>query len=369
MIVDEPPVCPRCSVEQQSLAKLEQHARKPTPDSASGKAPRGLLDGGGSRICLSAPLNPEANKVWKQGHATRSMPPWMSLLPSNRRRKEQPQSQDRFRRRSTFPYFDTTRSPGRLETTPQSMDTATMGPLGVSADVPYTPSSGASLQPTDPFASSLYQTQPPGISSKLPGRDSRPLSHRDIPVSNSLLSGRLSQSPSRNGLQPRLDESGKVQPFPTQLLERTPSSQKRRYSLCRPPIASVSSPAPLTEFSDSFTSQPVTPSQDITPAKSPVFKELSGFFASRGAGGKLILPSRVGEGSSRPHARRTATPGRMSRSRRVCGQCGVEMSDWWLRRESADHRRGREGEPGNASRVESLKICSRCKAGISKETS
>ncbi|OAL26246.1 hypothetical protein AYO22_04424 [Fonsecaea multimorphosa] len=67
MIVKDPPVCSRCADQPESLAKLEQHVRVPRKGSDSVLPPKGLLDGASSRLSLTNPLDPEANRLGNTG--------------------------------------------------------------------------------------------------------------------------------------------------------------------------------------------------------------------------------------------------------------------------------------------------------------
>ncbi|EXJ55011.1 uncharacterized protein A1O5_12750, partial [Cladophialophora psammophila CBS 110553] len=84
MIVKDPPVCSRCADRPDSLTKLEQHVRTSRKGSESVMPPKRLLDGASSRISLTDPLNPHANKIGAVHQRHRMQPPWMTLLPSNR---------------------------------------------------------------------------------------------------------------------------------------------------------------------------------------------------------------------------------------------------------------------------------------------
>jgi hypothetical protein len=110
-------------------------------------------------------------------------------------------------------------------------------------------------------------------------------------------------------------------------VRRNLSLVKGLYALRRS-STSNSTAAPAGSCGPPSSHTPV-PSQSIAPAKSSVLKELTDFFSSRARKGKLALPSRIerkvaGSGSS--------TPSRTG-SDRTCSKCGVDMTDWWVRRD------------------------------------
>jgi hypothetical protein len=103
-------------------------------------------------------------------------------------------------------------------------------------------------------------------------------------------------------------------------------------------------------------SRTAVPAHDIAPGKPAFLKELSDLFVPRAKRGKMILPSRVGGGlsSAKVNESATSTPGRGGLDT-ICGRCGVDMSDWWVRRESNVH--GEDDHGGHGHR-----ICESCKA-------
>ncbi|EXJ85603.1 hypothetical protein A1O1_05969 [Capronia coronata CBS 617.96] len=353
MTVDEPPVCSRCSIEPQSLAKLEQHVRRSRSKSAVIHAPAGLLDGAGWTVSLSDPLNPEANKIGIKSHGSRSMPPWMSLLPSVRRQKEHPQPQsqpqEESQRRSKVPYLDTADSSKPCQTRPQDPDS-----LDQSSKLPSALSPVPSQQSTN--APLVLQLQPPpqGISHK-PSQG-----HQAIAPSNARAN--LQPSPFQTGLntlQRRADEPKGARPCSTPPIQRSLSIQRRIDSLSRATITKNTPPASSGGACSWSKSQDPMPSQDIAPAKSPLYKELSGFFATRAAGGKWTQ-------SYTQNTARISTPSRISRMR-ACDHCGADMSDWWLGRASdveadRNNNQGQGQGHGDGVGFRTQRVCSGCKA-------
>jgi hypothetical protein len=323
MIANDPPVCSRCVDEPSSLTKLEQHVGMPNKSWKSVKTPNGLLDGASERMSLTDPLNPAANKIGPPGHGRRLPPAWMALLPSNR----SPASDSSGH---SSPSAKTGTSSSQLKATSTPFTTPPQSPAYERKDQSFqapsplnqsdasifkpSPSSNSIVPPKSHVAEGIVITlSPPKRLEVAVSRKSSASKPQDPPASTSGGS-EASQAGSKNRIKRSFSVSRGIYAF------RKPSHPKPEsvtLEVCGPP----ESHTPM-------------PSQDIAPAKTPFFKELSGFFSSRAKKGKLILPSRIGmdQDRSRNNECWTNTPDK-SGFPRTCPRCGVDMSDWWTREE------------------------------------
>ncbi|EXJ92469.1 hypothetical protein A1O3_01020 [Capronia epimyces CBS 606.96] len=356
--VDEAPVCPSCSAEPQSLTKLEQHARKPRSQSAWVKPPAGLLDRSGSRVSLDDPLNPEANKIGIQRHAPGSLPPWMSLLPSVRRAREQSAHHEASRRRATFPRLEKLRPPTPFATPPQYP--ARSGQTGAPLEVPSALSLRHSQESTESFVSSLSRPLSQGTIHTLHRSESLSYTPPYSSVTSSQINEQFNQTPSRESLQSRSHEPIEGQTLSKLLLRRNPSIQRHSHSLCRASTTSTIAPGTPGTSRGSRGWSPLQarmPCQDIPRPRAPSFKELSDFFATGAATGKWSPAA--SSSASQMNASGASTP---SRLRKACHYCGMDMSNWWLQRASdSGVRRRATGAEGPC--LGTPKICPSCKAG------
>ncbi|OCT53800.1 hypothetical protein CLCR_10334 [Cladophialophora carrionii] len=349
MLVEEPPVCPRCANEPGSVAKLEQHVRTPSKTSAGARTPRGLLDGTSERVSLTNPLNPDANKFGRSGSGQRMPPAWMSLLPSNR---------------------SSTSSPLEGPCPPTKMVPSAR--QGKPPSTPFiTPPQSPKARLKDPL-----QRTPPSVSlndmvirmpRSSPGSTMRHQMHTieetsvpsadheglDIPASRQSSISQSQKSLTRASSGSKASQPGAINRVRRSFSISRGINNLRRSSTTKAVAASSDS----RDTPDSRTSTPAHDSaRDPAPAKSAFLKELSDFFIPRARKGKMILPSRVGSGHSRAkiHECAPSTPGR-GESETSCGRCGVDTSDWWVGRESIVHSHDDHGGHG-------YRICESCKA-------
>ena len=344
MVVDSPPVCSRCSDQPESVTKLEQHVRtRPTQCPRKSGAPKGLLDGDSDRVSLTEPLNPAANKIGGVNQGQRMPPPWMTLLPSNRHSANPPPE---------------SLSSVKHSSSPVSQGNTTSATPFVTQ--PQWPATVTHEQPARKLSlSSLCETSRPALlpSPEVNSVGDRPTASAPLlgwPIQQGLpgnISTQASSSRPKDMLASPLSGSQASQVEFKDILRRSFSIAKgintfRRSSTTKTGVAPAGS-------CGSPSSHTPTPSQDISPARTPFFKELSSFFTSRARMGKLVLPSRLdrGQGNTRLNGSGTSTSGR-SELERTCEKCGVDLSDWWVGR-----------EPGAQSQDhESSRVCKACKA-------
>ncbi|KIW73218.1 hypothetical protein PV04_01352 [Phialophora macrospora] len=340
MVVQEPPVCPRCANEPESVAKLEQHVRRPSNNLGGARTPRGLLEGTFERVSLIDPLNSNANKIGRSSSGRRMPPAWMSLLPSNRSSITGPSEM-----------------PGPL---------TKMAPSARQGKAPSTTFVTSPQSPQTQLGDLLLRT-PPSLSlndrasyTPQPSPDSTTRRHihtiEEAPAALSDQEGmgmtasrQWSTSQTRN-LSTSTGASSvsqSSQPGPTNRMWRSFSISRGINNLKRP-----STSKPIAAPSDSCG---LLKSRTAAPGKTAFLKELAEFFNPRAKTGKLILPSRVGGGSGSVHVDQsaTSTPERGG-SEMICGRCGVDMSDWWVRREP--NVRGQDDHRGHGHQ-----ICESCK--------
>ncbi|KIV79169.1 hypothetical protein PV11_06746 [Exophiala sideris] len=278
MIIENPPVCSRCRSDPASIPKLEQHVKAPPAEAESINVPRDLLDGAGSVVSITRPLDPEANTIGIAKDRSRWIPPWMRLLPSRRTSTDHDPEQSRLRRHSTVP--------ARIART--------------------VPSTQFSSRPgvNDNTRGSLSQT----LAGKQ-GATSLHDSHSDEPETIADAVDLLNTSPSES-----IDEEVP----PGIFLRRTSLSLKRRYPLRKRSTAESNGGSPSGSY---------TP-KDMSPTNTSLVRELSGFFSHRADKGKPVLPGRVRGTGTWPKVK-LGVDGKeiASRAARKCDRCGVAMPD------------------------------------------
>lgn len=364
MILQEPPVCSRCSDSPASIEKLEQHADVLKRPKEQTRPPKRILEGSSGHVSLEQPLSKEANFVTndplKCTSTSRSLPAWMSLLPSQKNAEIHPPKHSIMQRRSTFPYFETTRmstpqdSPAR--TPPEDLSKVKDATHSVPLTVPREQSSRGMTRPqlsnswirphlsssnlsfltfvdnqpeesdqhTDyvpeiPLCPSAYVVQPSINFS----RSRQPSIAKSAP-SVIGISGHAGTERARRRLQKRspvkmADEATAIPKVP----ERSQNERPRRKS--RPWKLDWSRSTSLDEEPEQCPQMHHTPepSQEIDAAKPPFLKELSGFLVHKA--GKWILPSRVGETGVRHGGH--ALPKTPSCPRRECDAISGDVCD------------------------------------------
>ncbi|KAI1617309.1 hypothetical protein EDD37DRAFT_38563 [Exophiala viscosa] len=277
MITQDPPVCSRCRSQPESIPKLEQHVKTSPVEPESIRLPRDLLDGAASVVSISRPLDPKANKIGPTRDGPRWMPPWMALLPSRRTSTNHDSEKSGLSRHSTVP--------ARIA---RAVPSARLTPLP---------------KPTDSTRGGLEQrpagTQVPAF---------LPDAHFD---------GRDTAAEAVELLNTTPDESMDDGVPAGLFLRRTSLKLKRRYPLRKHSERESNGKSPRS----------CTP-EDISPTNTSLVRELSGFFSDRADKEKLILPSRVGETSTRPKAQidigGKETPNVATRN---CDRCGADLPD------------------------------------------
>ena len=331
MSAQEPPVCSRCVDESSSVAKLEQHVRTPSKDSKSIHSPRGLLDGVSERLSLTNPLSPDANKIGPPGQTRRMPPARMNMLSSKRVTGMNSPGQPRHGAKMTAP---TRRSP--IVTPPQSpklgereqaLEATSHLSIGDDAKDGSLPSPNSLIAREIDVIGREAVAQP--VQPELEGRASNKpsLAKPENFRTSTQSSLNVSQTGSKSPVRRSFSISNTVNAF------GRPSKSK-----------SVAAPAEPCGSPESHTPMP---SQDISPAKAPFLRELSTFFSSRTRKNNLALPSRMSDQNrSRFNGSGTSIPSQGG-FERTCTRCGVDMSDWWMRKDSSsaterqDHRRDR----------------------------
>ena len=349
MILQEPPVCGRCSDSSSSIEKLEQHANVMKRPTERVRPPTRILESSSGYVSLEKPLDSEANFVTsdplKSIYAPKRLPAWMSLLPSHRNPNVHPPKHSVLQRRSTFPYFETTRmstpheSPVRTPP-PEIMASAnveqstpivnlgtrpsaekTQPQLSSSWIRPQLSSSNLSFvsfvdnQPEDPdyhmdyvpeksLCPSAYVVQP----SLTLSRSRQPSIAKSAPSVIDMPQNADRHQRSRRRLSKRFPVKGVVKVTPVPGIPERPRRRSRPWKLDW--SRSTSPEEDLEECSK--TNHTPEPSQDIEAAKPPFLKELSSFLTSRA--GKWILPSRVSEIRSQKFGSHAESP--------FCPQCG-----------------------------------------------
>lgn len=270
ILIDEPPVCLRCSELPESAPKLEQHVRVTKTPSKAIKVPKRLATQTGM-ISLSHPLDVTTDKGSNGRQSSHLTPTWMTLLPSSRKPFAGAPRQTMANRRSTFPGYETTQpstpSPSpplssikhsRIDHPPTTKNVSeadsvrgrrdTGGPRGVPGPIAHHPLGRAG-----------------GL------RGESPSYH--LPPSNS-----VSTAADQEVIQGTAFDGSNRQSFSQQLFNRSNSLQRRRFSLRKTHTAGTIAPAGSCGPEKSHSPMP---SQDISPARAPLLRELSSFFATR----------------------------------------------------------------------------------------
>lgn len=294
MVVDDPPVCSRCSEDPDSAPRLEQHVRVSKTPGTGIRVPKRLVNQAGM-ISLSDPLNVISSTVSNSKQLSHLTPVWMSLLPSSRKSFGNNPRQSMTNRRSTFPEYGRTQL-SKPPSTPSEevvhtsfqeshvQKSSPTGPITSPVHAPIIQSlADPQLKDNDVRKSSPLPGpwEPRGSPRLLGSIDHLPLvpdqrlrgqsSHQHVPASN-----HVGRSTAQNN-QDIVDRNDR-QSFSQQLFSRSNSLQRHRFSLRKTPTSStiISAGSCSPEKSHS----PV-PSQDISPARAPLLKELSSFLATR----------------------------------------------------------------------------------------
>ena len=268
----------------------------------------------------------------------------MALLPSQRNAHVHPPKHSILQRRSTFPFFEST----RMSTPDES---------GTHTPPDYTPSAIAVSDPSVLAAAELapMKTRPPtpsprrrpGVPSSNPSflslagnRQEETEHHIGISPERRLCPSAYTVTPVIDFSRPRLSSAALSAPSVIAEPQKRTRTKRVRRRLKKP----VSSRKDSDEFPKQVEREPrkvrpwkldwsrstseealqectrsqhtLEPAQDLLPAKSPFLKELTGFLANRA--GKWILPSRVSESGSYKDTRQ-------SDSVAACPQCGHEL--------------------------------------------
>lgn len=368
MALQEPPVCMRCSDSPGSLEKLEQHANVLKKPKEQARASERTLEHCSRHISLGEPFSKQANFVTndplKSTSASRPLPAWMSLLPSQKNANIHPPKHSILQRRSTFPYFETTRmstpqhSP--VHTPPEDLltvnDTPPITPFAAPETIlsrgkirsrlpsswikPQLSSSSMSFLsfvgnqpeeidhhidfvPEGTLCPSAYMVQPsiglsrprrPSIAKSVPNfsRPHRPSTAKSAPGVIDMLGIADKEKRIRNRLRKRFPVKVTQEVCAVPKLPERPKSASRTWKL---DWSRSTSPDEVPKQCPKRHHTP-EPIQDIEAANAPFLKELSGFLAGRA--GKWILPSRVGEAGV--HRNLQPSPKEPS-----CPSCGCDV--------------------------------------------
>lgn len=274
MITDAPPVCLRCSDCPDTAKVLEQHPDEDSRGDIRTKHPRTIVSKEVNRISLETPFR-FADKVIKTDPLKQNIstvPPWMSLLPSNRNSHVKPPKHSALHRRLTYPYFETTRYSTPFTTPPQWPTTGDVSgtPLQIPSVLELTGNNvhDANIRRRDTSAQSA--------------KDTSFITDRSHTVAASHINSKFDSTKLRDISITSTQEPQAV----------LPRKEKAKCTVS--------------------TKHTILPTQEITPAKPPFFRELSGFFALRS--GKWILPSRVNES-------RTI----LQRKKSLCARCNTDI--------------------------------------------
>ncbi|KEF58731.1 uncharacterized protein A1O9_06657 [Exophiala aquamarina CBS 119918] len=388
IFVDEPPVCLRCSEQPESARNLEQHVRVTGIPSSEIIVPQRLANQT-EMISLSDPLDLTTDQASHGEQSQHLTPTWMTLLPSSRKSFEAGPYQNMASRRSirpgSKPNLSTTLpkrlihpAPGGILTQETSRPSQERGPsLPRTADPPLAPQNVSKANPALGRRDTRNHPGPLGTVERHrmgPDRQLRGWSApRHLPTSNPINDFPL---PGEQKI-PHESPSGQTQSsrnsFSPQLFQRRNSLPRRRSSLWKICSASTNTTAPaaIGTCGPNKSHNPF-PSQDISPAKTPLLRELSSFFATRA--GKWVLPSRVSSYGV------SATSNVLSPSRRSqnlqsgnnlghCERCGVDMSDWWVLGNSATETESSPLLNGDVddsillSTTGSSRVCPSCRDG------
>ena len=247
-------------------------------------------------------------------------PAWMRLLPSNVNPHVKPPSHSALQRRSTFPYIEHTRwSPSNL--TPPRTPKASQQDASRVSIVMQSMGEMSSPQPTrqpggsnDPISILAPQSTP--RSARRQSLEAKSIQSPLQPVTT--VSSTVGQKPATTTVpEPTMIDHNQR---PPNKLQKRLSARDRSWKLSvirQPSVgqstmlsdnASAASTLSKLSIRRHSTNQDVhcdvrphtpVPSQDITPARQPFFKEMLSYFTIRANAGKQILPSRISEVSGR----------------------------------------------------------------------
>ncbi|KIW78239.1 hypothetical protein Z517_08073 [Fonsecaea pedrosoi CBS 271.37] len=338
MIVEEPPVCSRCVDLPESLAKLEQHVRAPRNRPGKVIHPKGLLDGASSRLSLTDPLNPDANRLGAANQKHTMHPPWLVLQSSKRHAEFMSPYQSGPQLHQTPRQKQSTASSTPFATPPQSLKAAE---LSSCPNIPHQLPLDLAEQPSTPLVGTVTASWVrPGTHLSVDSSKSQGLQFSASTGSSTSPSQHLITSPSD---EPRWLQTGSLSRIRRSFSTTKALNPFRRASTTKSFLPPVGSCGP-TEMHTPL------PSQDIAPARSPIFKELSAFFTSRSKTGKVILQRRVSPDSTKATESGSYTPDKTILDR-ACERCGMDLSDWWVRREeSGAQSRDNEGHRDHTGR-------------------
>ncbi len=343
MTVKDPPVCSRCVDEPESVTKLEQHVRTPRKNSRATQTPKGLLDGTSERLSLTYPLNPDANRIGPSGQTQQIPPAWMTLLPSKRLPGASPPGRSSSISKRNIA-LEHNKEPSNPFITPPQSPKTTFGDHRLGAPSRYSLSHVAR---GTPLASPKSM-----MTLDIPTIDEDSIASSDQKEPEVTGSRRSSPSQPQSPVTPRSTETKASRSGSPNRIRRSFSMSKGISGFRR---SSTGRPARTPVILDPQSPHSSMPSQKVAPTKAPFFKELVGFFSSRSKTGKLPLPSRVDGNRSTMKFDDSggSTPGQYGLER-TCARCGVDMSDWWIRRESNTQVLTHDGG--------GRRICDPCKA-------
>jgi hypothetical protein len=270
ILVDEPPVCSRCSEQPESAPKLQQHVRVTKTSSMVIKVPKRLANQAGM-ISLSHPLDVITDKESNGGQSSHLTPTWMTLLPSSRKPFAGAPRQTMANRRSTFPEYEPVQSstPSPSPHLPLIKDSRIDPPLA-----------SKNVSKADSVPGRRDTRGPRGVPRPV---DHHPLGpdrgiRRESPPDHLPPSNSVSTTADQEINQGTAFDRNNRHSFPQQLFNRSNSLQRRRFSLRKTPTAGTIVPAGSCGPEKSHSPMP---SQDISPTRAPLLRELSSFFATR----------------------------------------------------------------------------------------
>lgn len=290
MTVTEPPVCARCSDSPDSVTKLEQHLRASKTPPSEIKTPTPLMTSPSSMISLSHPLDRDPPGHHNHSSKSRTLPSWMSLLPSQKRPDPsgKPHASNDTANTQTLVASRSTEGPLQLA------NVSLIDLTSLSSEIPpdHSPSPTSTASPP----TSLHPSSNGGEFASRLGRDHRRVNIRDLPgadrdVVGSIRPGRLERRAfgfllsddevKSVGLTTKQDHQHNIPSNAprlsvNQIVEHEPLQQRPRFFLRKPSAGVI--PAGSCSLEASHTP---LPSQDIAPARNPLLRELSGFFTGR----------------------------------------------------------------------------------------
>ena len=287
MAVIEPPVCPRCSDESDSVSKLEQHVRASKTPPSEIKTPIPLVTSPSFMVSLSHPLDSCPPSHSNSSSMSRPQPAWMSLLPSQRRLSTGAKQQSSNDTAKT----QTVEAP---RSTTNSIPLANVSIIDLTNPSSETHPNHASLPPST--SSSTTSSNPPpngrhrgsGLGGVERRDDIRDLSRHDRRILRNARGRRGRRVADPRNL-PSDDEMKSTGPPVVEDLQQTNPSkaprlsvegeallQKARFSRRKQSPGVGEGGRCRVEASHTR-----LPSQDIAAARNPILKELSGFLVSR----------------------------------------------------------------------------------------